>query len=119
MRAQTEERKPSATIPVGVAQRFSADLAAAGGGLNAEVANRLRSQVTIAELTGVDQIDLEAAIEQALIQWPDEPAPIIPLPTHRSRVAPPVQASVPQSPVAEEPIDDSVEHLVDLVIDLR
>ncbi|MBT8241945.1 MAG: hypothetical protein KJN63_12035 [Acidimicrobiia bacterium] len=130
MRARTEERKPSATIPVGAAQRFLADLDSAGGGLNAEIADRLRSQVTIAALSGVEHIDVEATIVRALIRSADEPAPAVPLPSHRSRVTPPVDTPVPEAPTDEpvddavddsvdDSVDDEIDHLVDLVIDLR
>ncbi|MBT8215984.1 MAG: hypothetical protein KJO17_03945 [Acidimicrobiia bacterium] len=113
MRVQTEERRAAAaTIPVGLAQRFLADLASAGGDLNVEVAHRLQSQISIARITGINQIDLEAAVVQALTNLAPEPTPIIPLPTHRTNV----DAS---TDCDEAEVEDSIDHLIDLVIDLR
>jgi hypothetical protein len=128
MRAQTEERNPTATIPVSVAKRFLADLASAGGGLSAQVAGRLQSQVSVAQLSGADEIDVEAAIVEALVRSVDEPAPHIPLPSHRSHVTPPVDDHHDAAPEPtedsvedsdEDSVEDSIDHLIDLVIDLR
>ena len=65
MQVLTEEAA-TATIPVRLAQRFLTDLSAAGGDLNVEVALRLQSQISIAQITGINQIDLEAAVVPAL-----------------------------------------------------
>ncbi|MFW2380439.1 MAG: hypothetical protein ACN4GZ_01685 [Acidimicrobiales bacterium] len=111
MRLQTEEPRATATIPVSVAERFLADLAAAGGELNAEVAQRLRSQIAIAGLTGINQIDVEAAVVQALTSSA-EPTSNIPLPTHRGQV----ERTIIEDEVE---VEDSIDHLIDLVIDLR
>jgi len=111
MRLQTEEPKATAAIPVSIAERFLADLAAAGGELNTEVAQRLQSQIAIAGLTGINQIDVEAAVVQALTQS-TEPTKSIPLPTHRNQG----EATIGDGEVE---VEDSIDHLIDLVIDLR
>ncbi|MGI9610409.1 MAG: hypothetical protein ACR2NL_08945 [Acidimicrobiia bacterium] len=111
MRLETEERKATAVIPVGIAERFLADLAAAGGELNTEVAHRLQSQIAIAGLTGINQIDVEAAVVQALTHSTESGAGI-PLPTHRTGTEPTLEDDEPE-------VEDSIDHLVDLVIDLR
>jgi hypothetical protein len=88
------------------------DLNSAGGSLNSEVALRLRGQISVAEITGINEIDVEAAVVQALVQCGPKSTPNIPLPTHRE----PAQAQIL---AVEAEVDDSIDYLVDMVIDLR
>ena len=112
MQPTTEEQKVIATVPVGTAKRFLAELNSAGGTLNGEVAQQLRSQISLAELKGINQIDIESAIILALTARPSAAIQDVPLPTHRDPVQDPVPSDEPE-------VDDSIDHLVDLVIDLR
>ncbi len=67
------------------------DLLAAGGDFNDRIAQELQGRISVAELSGKRRIDVEAAIVQALAQL------------------------VPN----DTPLESSIDHMVDLVIDVR
>ena len=79
------------TIPVRAAHRFTMDLLAAGGEFNDRIAQELQGRISVAELSGRRRIDVEAAILEAL-------AELVP---------------------SGSELDSSIDHMVDLVIDVR
>ncbi len=86
-----ETQRPTLpTIPIGAAQVFASDLAAKGGDFNNDVAQNLQAQLAVAELSGLRRIDVEAAVVGALGRF-----------TH------------------EAVVEDSIDCLIDQVIDLR
>lgn len=52
------------TIPLRAAGIFAADLAAKGGQFNIELAERIRSQIVVAELSGRRRIDFGQAVRE-------------------------------------------------------
>ena len=67
------------------------DLLAAGGDFNDRIAQELQGRISVAELSGRRRIDVEAAIVQALAEL---------------------------APAGPE-LSSSIDHMVDLVIDVR
>lgn len=79
----------TATVPIRAARVFVEDLLAKGCELNVEVADALQAQININELMGLQRVDVDPILMEAL----------------RTK--------------EEVEVEESIDSLVDLVIDLR